>query len=192
MENITIKFPESAQLTDDQLFDFCVTNKELRIERDTKGQLIVMSPVGGLGSSHNLAVASLLWLWNSRSNTGIVFDSSGGFRLPNGAMRSPDAAWINLDRWNQLSADDREKFPPLTPDFVIEVRSKSDGLRELKLKMSEWMENGCRLAWLIDPVDQKAYIYLSSGEIKIINSFDTIISAKTIVPGFELDLSILK
>ena len=192
MEWISIQFPESTQLNDDQLFDFCLTNKDLRIERDDNGQLIIMSPVGGLSSSHNLAIASLLWLWNSKSNSGIVFDSSGGFRLPNGAMRAPDAAWIHIDRWNDLSRVDQEKFPPLTPDFIIEVRSKSDSLRDLKNKMKEWIDNGCQLAWLIDPVEQIALVYYSNGAIETYESFQAILKAKTIVTGFEIDLSILK
>ena len=193
MEPITIKFPGSTQLTDDQLFEFCVKNKGLRIERDANGQLIVMSPVGGTGSSINLTVASLLWHWNSQHRLGIAFDSSVGFRLANNAMRSPDAAWISIDRWSSLSTDEKEKFPPLAPDFVIEIRSKSDSLAELKKKMEEWMSNGTKLSWLIDPIDQKVYVS-RPGQLnaEVIESFtNTTIRADEIVAGFCIDLSLL-
>ncbi len=123
---------------------------------------------------------------------GIVFDSSGGFRLPNGAMRAPDAAWIHIDRWNALSLTDQEKFSPLTPDFIIEVRSKSDSLRDLKNKMKEWIDNGCQLAWLIDPIEQRTIIYFNTRETETIESFNAIVKAETIVSGFQIDLSILK
>jgi Uma2 family endonuclease len=192
METITIKFPESAQFNDDQLFDFCVANEGLRIERDSNGQLIIMSPVGALGSSLNLTVGSLLWLWNSQSNMGIAFDSSGGFRLPNGAMRAPDAAWISHQRWDKLSSQEKQKFAPITPDFIIEIRSESDSLKDLKNKMQEWIDNGCRLAWLIDPIALKAHVYRPGAEVQTIQSFDQRIEAAEVVPGFSIDLSVLK
>jgi Uma2 family endonuclease len=192
MESVVLKFPASTQFTDDELFEFCIANKELRIERDAKGQIIIMAPTGSLSSSYNMTVASLLWNWNQKSKTGIVFDSSGGFRLPNKAMRAPDAAWIRRERWEALTLKEQERFAPLTPDFIIEVRSKSDSLPELKEKMIEWIANGCRLAWLIDPVDQKAYIYTTGSLMKTVDSFDEKLGGGDVLPGFELDLSQLK
>jgi Uma2 family endonuclease len=115
-----------------------------------------------------------------------------GFRLPNGSMRSPDLAWIKKERWEQLSPEDQEKFAPLTPDFVIEVRSRSDSLKELQNKMQEWIDNGCRLAWLIDPVQQKAYVYKREGLIKTAETFNEQLSGEDVLSGFELDLSLLK
>ena len=135
MEPVVLKFPPETQFSDDELFLFCVANKELRIERDKNGQIIIMPPTGSLSSLHNMTVASLLWIWNNRVKAGVSFDSSGGFRLPNGAMRAPDAAWIKNERWNKLSQEEQEKFAPLTPDFVIEVRSTTDSLKELQIRM---------------------------------------------------------
>lgn len=192
MEPVVLKFPPDTQFTDDELYAFCIANKELRIERDKNGKLIIMPPTGSLGSAHNLTVASLLWIWNHHSGLGIAFDSSGGFCLPNKAMRAPDAAWIGKERWSRLLPHEQEKFAPLTPDFIIEVRSKSDSLNELQDKMQEWMENGCRLAWLIDPVEQKAYVYTADGSVKTINSFDESIDGGEVLPGFVFHLSALK
>ena len=192
MEPVVLKFTPNTQFTDDELFEFCVANKELRIERDKNGQIIVMPPTGSLSSSHNLTVASLLWNWNQRSGLGVAFDSSGGFRLPNSAMRAPDAAWVSKERWEQLSPEEQEKFAPLTPDFVIEIRSKSDSLKELQNKMQEWTDNGCHLAWLIDPLEQKAYVYKPEGLNKTVESFDEKLSGEDVLPSFELDLAVLK
>ena len=192
MEPLVLKFTPNTQFTDDELFEFCIVNKELRIERDKNGQIIIMPPTGSLGSLHNLTVASLLWNWNQKSGLGVAFDSSGGFRLPNRAMRAPDAAWVRKERWERLTSEEQEKFPPLTPDFVIEIRSRSDSLEELQNKMQEWIENGCRLAWLIDPLEQKAYVYTPEGLTKTIETFDEKLSGGDVLPGFELDLSLLK
>ncbi|MBD0365263.1 MAG: Uma2 family endonuclease [Flavisolibacter sp.] len=192
MEPVVLKFPPNTQFTDDELFEFCAANKELRIERDKNGKLIIMPPTGSLSSLHNLTVASLLWNWNQKSGLGVAFDSSGGFRLPNRAMRAPDAAWIRKERWEQLSPEEQKKFAPLTPDFIIEIRSESDSLQELKDKMHEWIENGSQLAWLIDPLEQKAYVYTPEDATKIIESFNEKLNGGDVLPGFELDLSVLK
>lgn len=192
MEPVILKFPASTQFTDDELFEFCITNKELRIERDNKGQIIIMAPTGSLGSAHNMTVASLLWIWNQKEKSGVVFDSSGGFRLPDNSMRAPDAAWIQNERWQKLTLEEQEKFAPLTPDFVIEVRSKSDLLEEQQNKMEEWIKNGCRLAWLIDPLEQKAYVYKPDGLTQTSNSFDETLSGEEVLPHFQLHLSVLK
>jgi Uma2 family endonuclease len=193
MEPVVLKFPPSAQFTDDELFEFCVANKELRIERDKNGKLIVMSPTGGMSGNWNFKVNSRFGQWvDGNEHLGYGFDSSTGFRLPNKAMRAPDAAWIRKDRWERLTAEQQERFPPLTPDFVIEIRSKSDSLSELKDKMLEWIANGCRLAWLIDPLEQKAYVYTSNGLTQSLNSFDETLSAGEVLPGLQFELSVLK
>ncbi|MBD0277192.1 MAG: Uma2 family endonuclease [Flavisolibacter sp.] len=193
MEPVVLKFPPSTQFTDDELFEFCVTNKELRIERDKNGKLIIMPPTGGMTSNRNFKVNGLFAQWAAHNeHLGYGFDSSGGFRLPNRAMRAPDAAWVKKERWEQLSPEEQKKFPPLTPDFIIEIRSESDSLKELQDKMQEWIENGCRLAWLIDPLEQKAYVYTPEDATKIIESFNEKLNGGDVLPGFELDLSVLK
>lgn len=192
MESFILKFPPNAQFTDNELYDFCSTNEDLRIERNSKGEIIVMSPVGGISSSRNNAVAAQLWLWNQESKSGITFDSSGGFLLPNNAMRAPDAAWVDLTRWELLRDDQKKRFPPLAPDFVIEIRSESDTLKELQLKMEEWTQNGTRLGWLIDPLEQKTYIYTPHSSVRIIDSFSEKLLGEDVLPGFVLALEILK
>lgn len=190
---MVLKFTANIQFTDDELFEFCVANKELRIERDKNGQIIVMPPTGSLSSHHNFNVNVIFGQWAmANKELGIAFDSSGGFRLPNKAMRSPDTAWIKKERWERLSKEEQKKFAPLTPDFVIEIRSESDSLKELQAKMLEWVENGCRLAWLIDPVEQKAYVYKPEGLIRTVDNFNEKLSGEDVLPGFGLDLSVLK
>lgn len=193
MEPILLRIPGPERLSDDWLYEFCGANRELRIERDKDGQIIIMAPVGALGSSFNNTIGSLLWLWNQELKSGITFDSSAGFRLPDKSMRSPDAAWIRNSRWTTISLDEQKKFAPITPDFVIEVRSESDLLNELKDKMKEWIENGCQLAWLIDPLEQKAYIFKPRpSSVEEITSFNQVMKATHVVPGFSLDLAKLK
>ena len=189
---VTIKIPGEEQLSDEWLYEFCAANRELRIEREENGKLVIMAPVGLLGSSQNNTIASLLWVWNQKTKSGITFDSSAGFRLPNKAMRSPDAAWISNDRWKKLSLEEKKKFALIAPDFVIELRSESDSLPELKGKMKEWIQNGSKLAWLLDPLEAKAYIYYKDNSVEEITSFDQTIEAKEIVEGFSIDLSLLK
>jgi Uma2 family endonuclease len=193
MEPVVLKFPHNTQFTDDALFEFCVANKELRIERDENGQIIIMPPTGGMSGNRNFKVNTLFGKWvAANEHLGYGFDSSTGFRLPSKAMRAPDVAWVRRDRWEKLRLEDQEKFPPLTPDFIIEIRSNSDSLQELKQKMLEWIANGCRLAWLIDPLEQKAYVYTANGLAQTIDSFDGNIDGGDVLPGFQLELSVLK
>jgi Uma2 family endonuclease len=190
--SVSIKVPREEQLSDEWLFDFCLANSELRIERDSRGKIVIMAPVGLLGSSYNSTVSSLLWMWNQKTKGGVTFDSSAGFRLPNNAMRSPDAAWISSERWNRLGLEDKKRFAAISPDFIIELRSESDSLVELKVKMTEWVQNGTKLAWLIDPIEEKAYIYKLDGSIEEVDSFDKILEANEIVEGFSINLTLLK
>jgi Uma2 family endonuclease len=131
-------------------------------------------------------------MWNQKIKGGVTFDSSAGFRLPNNAMRSPDAAWISSERWNRLGLEDKKRFAAISPDFIIELRSESDSLVELKVKMTEWVQNGTKLAWLIDPIEEKAYIYKLDGSIEEVDSFDKILEANEIVKGFSINLTLLK
>lgn len=174
-------------LTDDQFFELCQVNRDLRFERNAKGELIIMTPAGGESSNQNAELTVDLGLWNRQTKLGVVFDSSGGFKLPNGADRSPDAAWIALSRWEALTPEQRRKFPPLAPDFVIELRSASDDLKPLQQKMQEYLENGVRLGWLIDPQKRRVEIYRSGQAVESV-SMPASLSGEDVLPGFELNL----
>ena len=152
-----------------------------------------MSPSGGLtGYIHFKIYMALTHWYEKNKETGYVFDASVGFRLPDGSVLAPDAAFVSKNRWKELSKEDQEKFPPITPDFIIEVRSKSDSLSQLQSKMMNWLNNGCLLAWLIDPIEEKAYVYRKAGLIKTINSFDKRLSGEEVLPDFGLELNKLK
>jgi Uma2 family endonuclease len=190
MDALTLIIPKEDSLTDDELFRICSANKELRIERDEFGQLIIMSPAGSLSSNKNFILNSPFSQWvEANLDLGYAFDSSGGFTLPDKSMRSPDAAWIKKERWEALSSEAQEKFAPICPDFVIELRSNSDSLTELKNKMGKWISNGCSLAWLIDPIEKKACIYKSDQSVVEIDGFDGKLSGENVLLGFELNLS---
>ncbi|MCA6394655.1 MAG: Uma2 family endonuclease [Cytophagales bacterium] len=180
-------------MTDDELFAFCAANKELRIERDELGQLIIMSPSGGITGNLNFRISGIFFQWaEMNGQLGYGFDSATGFRLADRSTRSPDVSWVRKTKWDKLRLEDQEKFAPICPDFVIELRSKSDSLSQLKSKMEKWMENGCELAWLIDPIQQKTYIYQPNVAVYEVTDFDQKLSGGTLLPGFELDLARLK
>jgi len=154
----------STRVSDEHLMRFSAQNRPYKIERSREGDITIMTPVGGIGSAHEMYVASSLFNWAEEDATGIAFSPNGGFNLPDGSCLSPDAAWIPLERWNALSAEDQNGFPPLCPDFLIEVRSKSDSRGAVEAKMQVWIENGAKLAWLIDPVDSRVTIYQPGSE----------------------------
>lgn len=189
MDTLTLKIPKEDRITDDELFRICSANKELRIERDELGQLIIMSPVGSLSSNKNFILNGLFSQWvEAHLDLGYAFDSSGGFRLPDKSMRSADAAWIKKERWESIALEEQKKFAPICPDFVIELRSESDSLIQLKKKMGKWIANGCLLAWLIDPIGKKAYVYKPSGSVLEITDSQKKLSGENVLPSFELDL----
>lgn len=191
-EPIKLKFHNSFDIFDDEkLFQLCVDNPNMKIERSQEGELIVMLPVGMEGSSKENIVSGELYLWNKEKKAGVAFNSNAGFTLPNRAMRSPDAAFVFKESWKKLPIEERKKFGHICPEFVVEVRSESDSLIVLKDKMLEWIENGANLAWLIDPIEEKAYIYRPNNDIEIINSFNESISGESVLPDFQLDLSLL-
>ncbi len=192
MERFELHFPETLQFDDDAFFAFCQANPELKLERTKDGEIIVMALTGGKTGIKNSEIIAELTLWNRQSRPGYVFDSSTGFRLPNGATRSPDAAWVAKERWEALTEVQQEKFPPLCPDFVIELKSESDGLKSAQAKMGEWLENGCRLAWLLDPQESKAYLYQPGREVEELEGFTQKLSGVEVLPGFELDLKLLR
>ncbi|ERT09137.1 restriction endonuclease family protein [Lyngbya aestuarii BL J] len=186
MTNFTLNL-ESIELTDEQFFQLCQNNRDLKFERNSNGDLVIMSPTGGETSNINAGLTAQLWNWNAQTKLGKVFDSSGGFKLPNGADRSPDAAWITLERWESLTSEQRKKFIPLCPDFVIELRSASDRLKTLQDKMQEYIENGLRLGWLINFIDKSVEIYRQNQEVQVLESPPTL-SGEDVLPGFILNL----
>ena len=155
---LTVNFPSLVQMTNEQFYEFCQANGDLRIERTANGEVIIMPPAFSDTGNRNFNIAAQLGYWTEQDGTGIGFDSSAGFTLPNGAMRSPDASWIELERWNALTDAQKASFAPICPSFVIELRSSSDRLIKLQEKMQEYIDNGASLGWLIDRQNRKVYI----------------------------------
>jgi Uma2 family endonuclease len=174
-----------VHLTDDQFYQLCIRNPELVLERDAQGVLIVVPPVGGEGGSQELELGTDLSIWNRRTKLGVVFSSSTLFRLPGGGDRSPDAAWIERSRWDALTPEQRRTFPPIAPDFVLELRSPTDSLPMLREKMQEYMSSGVRLAWLLNPQEQQAEIYRQGQGVEV-RSLPTELSGEAVLPGFVL------
>jgi Uma2 family endonuclease len=189
LTSIELNAPNELVFNDTWLYDFCRANKSLRIERSTTGQLLIAMPTTGKTSNTNFKLIARLAAWVEQTGLGVGFDSSGGFSLPNRAMRAADAAWISSERWGALTAAEQDQFPPLCPDFVIELLSKTDSLSEAKKKMTEWMTNGCRLAWLIDLNAETVYIYRQNQPLETRTGKSAVLSGDTVLPNFTLDLS---
>lgn len=177
------------ELTDDQFYQLCLNNPDLTIERTKQGALIFMTPVGGDSGNQEMNLGGELYLWNKQTQAGKVFSSSTLFKLPGGGDRSPDAAWVELSRWMALTPEQRRKFPPIAPDFVIELRSPTDSLTLLQEKMQEYMDSGVRLGWLINPQDQQVEIY-RLGQIQEVRSLPTELSGEAVLPGFVLQVNL--
>ncbi|HET6883314.1 MAG TPA: Uma2 family endonuclease [Pirellulales bacterium] len=175
------------RFSEDEFFEFCQRNRDLRIERTRSGDLIIMPPSGGETGRTNSGLNYQLVAWNEHAHQGEVFDSSTGFRLPGGPVRSPDAAWVARDRWRALTRDQRKKFPPLAPDFVVEIRSDTDKLKPLRAKMHEYIELGVRLGWLIDPMARRVEIYRPGKKPQTLKAPRTV-SGGSVLPGFALEL----
>lgn len=180
--------PILDKLTDEDFFNLCRVNPDVRLELTAEGDLVIMPPTGGDTGNQNFTLASLFGPWVERDGTSLAFDSSTGFKLPNGAIRSPDLAWVRRDRWHQLSPKERQGFAPLCPDFVIELRSPSDNLDDLHAKMQEYIENGAELGWLIDPLERRVHIYSPSTKPVYLDNPRTV-SGDPVLPGFELNTS---
>jgi len=185
--SLTVQMEGILDLDDDRLFEFCRRNRDLRVERTSAGELLLMSPAGGKTSNLNLKIASQLAVWAERDGSGEAFDSSGGFILPNGAMRSPDAAWVEHARLRRLTREQRERFLPLCPTFIVELRSPSDGLATVQRKMGEYIDNGTRLGWLIDPIENQIHVYRPGVEAEVLQQ-PTALAADPELPHFVLDL----
>lgn len=192
MNSVALDLSPLGPLTDEKLFALSRINPDTKLERTHEGVLMIMAPTGSWTGYRNIRIGSYLFMWNEQAKTGVVFDSSTGFTLPDGAMLSPDAAWIAKERWESLTDEEKETFAPLCPDFVVELMSKSDRLQPTQKKMQIWMANGCRLGWLIDQAHQKLYIYRADGSMSVLESFDERASGEDVLPGFELNLAELK
>lgn len=184
---LTLRLDPAVHLSDDQLLEICRLNRDLRIERTSRGDLVMMAPAGGGSGERNAEIVFQLRKWAKEDGTGIAFDSSAGFILPNRAMRAPDAAWVRRSRLTGLSRQDKEKFLPLCPDFVVELRSVTDRLETQREKLREYIENGASLGWLIDPVMRKLHVY-RPGQVPEILSEPRSIAADPVLSGFHLQL----
>lgn len=187
MTPLTLNLSSVIKLTSAEFYQLCQDNPDLKLERNAAGELIIMPPTGGETGKRNSTINAQLWLWNEQNQLGEVFDSSTGFTLPNGADRSPDASWVEKSRWNSLTKEQREKFIPLCPDFVIEILSPSDRLPKVQEKMQEYLENGCRLGLLINRKKQELEIYRPHQKVEIIQAPQTF-ATEDVLPGFSLNL----
>ncbi|WP_197076684.1 Uma2 family endonuclease [Hymenobacter terrenus] len=184
--------PVLARLTDEEFFDLCQHNPLLRMERNAEHEIIAMPHAGSESSRKSSEVTFQLMLWNRQHQLGYVFESSVGFTLPDGSVRSPDASWVPKAAYDALTEEQRLRFAPVCPPFVVEVRSPSDGLAPLRRKMETYLSNGVEVGFLLDPTNETATIYRSGQEPEEITSFDTTLSAEPALPGFELDLRPLR
>ena len=190
MNTILVQLNPDIQLTDRQFQQLCQDNRNLNFERSAQGDLIIMSPTGGSTGNRNGRLTQQLFNWSDRDRSGIAFDSSTGFKLPNGADRSPDAAWVIADRWNALTVDEQDRFIPLCPDFVVELMSPSDSRSVLQSKMQEYQDNGVRLGILIDRSAKQIEIYRIGQMMEMVDRPE-IISGEDVLPGFELEMSLI-
>ncbi|AFY41063.1 Uma2 family endonuclease [Nostoc sp. PCC 7107] len=190
MNALTINLKPALELTDEQFFQICQANRDLKFERTATGELIIMPPTGGETGNKNARITQQVMNWTDADGTGIAFDSSTCFKLPKGGDRSPDAAWIKLERWNALTDEQKEKFPPICPDFVIELLSPSDSLKVAQEKMREYIDNGVRLGLLINRKSRQVEIYRQGKEVYVLESPITV-SGEDILNGFVLNLAMI-
>lgn len=187
MQVLTLNL-DAVHLTDEQFYALCQRNQDWQFELTATGELIVMAPVGGDSGNQEANLNGYVWLWNRQTQLGYVFSSSTIFKLPSGANRSPDVAWVQKDRWSALTVEQRRKFPPIAPDFVIELRSATDALEPLQAKMQEYLENGVRLGWLINPQDQHVEVYRLGQPVEVF-ALPVELSGEAVLPGFVLPLA---
>ncbi|OYD93831.1 hypothetical protein CDG76_17825 [Nostoc sp. 'Peltigera membranacea cyanobiont' 210A] len=187
MTALILNLSPTIELTDEQFFQLCQNNRDLRLERTADGELIIMPPTGWESGNRNSRLTQRLGNWADADGTGLAFDSSTGFKLPNGANRSPDASWVSRQRLEAVNPDPH-RFLPLAPDFAVELRSASDSLKTVQQKMQEYIENGLRLGWLIDPQNQQVEIYRPGQEVEVLRA-PTSLSGEDVLPGFILDLT---
>src|SRR5262245_47309319 len=180
---LVLRLAPVIEMSDRQFFELCQLNRDLRLERTSQGDLVIMPPTGGETGRMNFELTGLFGHWVHGDGTGVGFDSSTGFTLPNGATRSPDLAWVKRSRWEALTPEQRKGFAPLCPDFVLELRSSSDALGHVQAKMQEYLDNGAQLGWLIDPIEKKVYIYRPQALVECLGNPQTV-SGDPVLPGF--------
>jgi Uma2 family endonuclease len=190
MNSTTLEIPSYFIVSQEQFELLANANRDLRLERSPNGELIIMPPTGGTTGKRNAKLITYFVNWNDQMQLGEVFDSSTAFRLPNGSNRSPDVAWVSRDRWQSLTLEQQDSFPPLCPDFVVELRSKSDSLKSLQDKMQEYLENGLLLGWLIDIQSQTVEIYQSQ-QVCQISQKPSLLTGELILAGFSINLDFL-
>ena len=185
----TLNFNSVCEMTDERFYRLCRNNPDIKLEH-SKGELIIMSPTGGETGERNAEITAEFVIWNRKTQPGKVFDSSTGFKLPSGSDRSPDVSWVRKERWESLLPEQREKFPPIAPDFVLELMSPTDRLKVLREKMKEYMDNGVRLGWLIDRKNRRVEIWRQTRETERLQSPQSL-SGEDVLPGFTLDLQMV-
>lgn len=190
MNAYTINFDAITKINDEQFYQLCRYNPELNLERNQKGEIIIVSPTGGETGNYNAELIVEFGIWNRQKKLGKIFDSSTCFKLPKGSNRSPDVAFIKQERWDKLTPEEKTKFPPIAPDFVLELMSKTDSLKDIQEKMAEYMDNEIKLGWLINPEKKQVEIY-RQGQAKEILDCPKSISGEEVLPNFILDLSII-
>lgn len=185
--HLTLRLNPAIRLSDEEFFALCQLNRDLRLERTSDGDIIIISPTGAETGARNASITAQVFNWSKRDGTGTAFDSSSGFKLPNGAERSPDAAWVARSRLAQLTSEQKQKFLPLSPDFAIELLSPTDHLDTTRAKMDEYISCGTRLGWLIDPHTRRVHIYRPGKPVEILQDAQEV-SAEPELPGFVLKL----
>ena len=187
MTAITVNFNSVVDLSEEQFFQLCISNPDTKFERNANGEIIIRSPTGGEIGRCNASLIGRFIIWNEQTKLGEVFDSSTGYTLPNSANRSPDVSWIKQERWNSLTPEQKQKFIPLAPDFALELMSLSDYLANVRAKMKEYLDNGVRLGWLINPEAKQVEIYRLGQDVEV-RSLQTL-TGEDVLPGFILDLT---
>ncbi|MDZ7897855.1 MAG: Uma2 family endonuclease [Arcicella sp.] len=190
-DNFVFNFLQD-DLNDDEFYELCQRNQHLKLERNPDGTVITMPNTGGKTGKRNIEINTELNLYRRKNQSGNVFDSSTAFIFPNGATRSPDTAWVSDKIWDTLTDKQQDKFPKISPEFVVELMSPSDKLKDAKLKMLEYIDNGVELAWLINPSEEEVHIYRQDGTISKVVGFDNILSGENVLPNFEFDLRLLR
>ncbi|NET09978.1 MAG: Uma2 family endonuclease [Merismopedia sp. SIO2A8] len=188
MTSYTIDLSSILTLNTDQFEQLCQANPDVKFERASTGELIIMSPTGGETGMNNATLIARFVVWNEQHNLGKVFDSSTCFRLPNGGERSPDIAWVKQSRWDALTPEQKQKFPPICPDFVLELRSPSDRLKSIQTKMQEYLDSGAKLGWLLNPKDKQTEIYRPGQTVEILQAPATL-SGELVLPHFSLNVT---
>jgi Uma2 family endonuclease len=189
-EPCVLDLSDVIQLSDDDLMRICAANPDLQIEQNAAGELEIMSPAGPPSSARAVKFVAALEIWNDQHGDGIVFEGTAGFRLPNGAVRAADAAWLSREKWDRLSPEQMKGYIRLVPEFLVEIRSANDRLAYQQRKMAEWIDNGCRLGWLVDPVAEQIHIYRPGEDVEIVG-YDTSLSGENVLPGFTFDPKVL-